>query len=120
MAAPNLANPTSVTGKCVEGDLSLSSTQLLLCAANRCLKLNHIRATNTHTSSVTTTFLLKKSGTGAGVEFTLADTFYIDSTNSAVVLDRAEFVYLEEGDSIYGSASVDAVVDYLITYEEVA
>ena len=47
----------------------------------------------------------------------LVKTASLAANTALVVSQRDEFIYLEEGDSLYASASAATSVDMLITYD---
>lgn len=117
MAAPNLKSPTTITGKTARYAATTTLAEALANAANsgKALRVNVIRVANV----------------AAGVSITVDVTHYRSSTHSyllkggtvtqssaLVVTQRDEFLYLEEGDSIYVKASANSSADVTFTYEE--
>lgn len=118
MAAPNLATPASITGKTGNYTCTTSLAAALSnpAASGKVLKINGIRASNITTN-------------GTAIEVTLfrasAHTYIIDGPlvapySSFVVLNRDEFLYLEEGDAIYAKATTGSAIDLIINYEEIS
>lgn len=118
MTAPNLRNPSSVTGETTPVILTGTLSAVLTNAAssNKLYKVNVIRAANTSASSTTVFVSLRRSS----VDYYIAHTMLSDPGTSLVVLDRNEFIYLEEGDTIYARAGTASAVHLLIHWEEIA
>lgn len=117
MTAPNLRNPSSVTGETTPVILTNTLSAILTNAAssNKLYKVNVIRAANISASSATIFVSLRRGAT----DFYIAHTMLSEPGTSLVVLDRNEFIYLEEGDAIYARANL-AVVHLMLHWEEIA
>jgi hypothetical protein len=118
MTAPNLKLPTTITGKTglYACTASLASTLSNAAASNKLLKVNTIRASNITGSSAQIDVTIYRSS---------AHTYVIKSASippnsSFVVLDKNEYLYLEEGDALYAKANAVSTVDLTIHYEEIA
>jgi hypothetical protein len=120
MAAPNLRSPGTVTGKTALASAASTLSSVLAndASSGKVLKLNTIRAANVDSG-------------GAAVSLDL--TFYRGSTHrylikdvsvgtakALIVSDKNEYVYLEEGDSLYAKASSTSGIDLSINYEEIS
>lgn len=118
MTAPNLRNPSSVTGETTPIILTNTLAAVLsnTAASNKLYKVNVIRAANTSSSDVTVFVSLQRSS----VDYYIAHTMLLQPGTSLVVLDRNEFLYLEEGDSLYAKASTGSVAHLLIHWEEIS
>lgn len=118
MAAPNLRDPVTVTGKtqpyaCTNTLASVLSNGV---SSGKVLKINSIRATNitsgsgsvdvTHYRGTTHTYFSKLSS--------------VPANGSLILNDRNEYIYLEEGDALYAKANASSTIELLITYEDVA
>lgn len=115
MAAPNLKSPSTITGKVAPYAVTTSLAAALSNGSNsgQCLRINAIRVANTgnslvninmtHYRGTTHTYIVKPAS--------------IETGSTYVVLQRDEFIYLEEGDALYLQASVAASADALITYD---
>lgn len=117
MAAPNLKAPSTIYGKSVGASVTTSLAAVLTNAAasGKVYKVNTIRAGNVTSGGATLdvtfyrgsthTYIVKNADVGPS-------TFF-------VINDKNEYIYLEEGDSIYAKANVGTTIDLLINYEEV-
>lgn len=118
MTAPNLRSPTVITGKTKTGTLTTTLGPILenSPSSNKALKVNTIKVTNT---------------TNSAAAFDIS--FYRESTHSYfsknadappegsyLAVDKNEYIYLEEGDSLYMKSSTALAIDYIIIYEEIS
>ena len=121
MAAPNIRNPTTITGKTVGAALTTSPATLLTntAASGQVLKVNTILVANvdgTNSADVSISFVdASPSATSR-----LASTIAVAADTSLVVLSKDTFIYLEEGDSITGFASAASDLEVVISYEVIS
>lgn len=117
MTAPNLRGPSSVVGRTTAVILTstLSSVLQNNAGSDKLYKVNIIRTANTSAADVTVFVALRRGGT----DYYVAHTMLSQPGTSLVVLDRNEFLYLEEGDSIFAKSSTASVSHLLIHWEEI-
>jgi hypothetical protein len=117
MAAPNLKSPYSITGKFSSYACTTSLAQALInnSGSNKAFRVNVIRAANVGTSGSVTVEISVYRGTTHSY---IVKGATIAQGSSFVVLQRDEYLYLEEGDSIYAKASAATSVDLQFSYEE--
>lgn len=117
MAAPNLRSPQTVTGKTVpySATASLGSALANGAASNKLLKVNVIRAANLTTSAASVDVTVFRSSAHTYV----IKTATVAPNTSLVVLDKNEYLYLEEGDALYAKANAVSTIDLTIHYEEI-
>lgn len=117
MAAPNLASALQIYGKTVLYTPTTSLAAVLSNAAvsGKLLKVNVIRAANTTTSIQSLSVTIYRSSTH---EYLIKDVATAPNA-SLVIVDKNEYVYLEEGDSLYAQASADTSIDLTLHYEEI-
>ena len=118
MAAPNLKTPITITGKTAlyACTASLASALSNGAASGASLKVNVVRAANLTTGIATVDLTVFRSAT---------DTYIIKTANvapgsSLVLLDKNEYLYLEEGDALRAKANATSTIDLTIHYEEIA
>lgn len=119
MAAPNLIAPQTITGKTALATLGTSSAAILSngSSSNKLLKVNIIRASNYGTINNTyITITYKRSAS----EYYLVDEALVELGTSLVLTNKEEYIYLEEGDSIWGFSSQASSVNILLHYEEIS
>ena len=118
MAAPNLRDPVNITGKTAlyPATAALGSALANGAASDKLLKVNVIRAANltTGTASVDVTVFRSSAHTY------VIKTATVAPNTSLVVLDKNEYLYLEEGDALYAKANAVSTIDLTIHYEEVS
>lgn len=117
MAAPNLKVPTTITGKTAVYACTASLAAALSngAASGKVLKINNIRAANITTAAGTIEITLYRSST----HYELIKTAQVPVNSAFVVLNREEYLYLEEGDAIYAKANATSTLDLIIAYEEI-
>lgn len=115
MAAPNLVNIQTITGKTVVQGATSSVVSMLLNSASsgQLLKVNYFLAANTTTTTQQITVYLTRSA----VNYTLVNSANVPANSSLVVWGKDTAVYLEEGDSIQiqsNSTNVTCTMSYEI------
>lgn len=117
MAAPNLASALQIYGKTVLHTPTTSLAAVLSNNANsnKLFKINVIRAANTVTSVQNLSVTIYRSSTH---EYLIKNAIVVPNA-SLVVTDKNEYIYLEEGDSIYAQASANTSIDLTLHYEEI-
>ena len=118
MAAPNIVNVTSITGKTVGAALDTTLTTSVLsnsASSDKVLKLNSIIVANKDGSSSASATISWYNGT---TDFYLANLVAVPAGASLIVLGKDAPIYLEENQSIRGGASANGDLDIIISYEE--
>jgi hypothetical protein len=118
MAAPNLKNPSMVTGKtatyaCTD---TLASALANGSSSGKLLKVNTVRAANITSSSGNIDLTLFRSS----IHTYLVKSASVPPNGSLVLTDKNEYVYLEEGDSLYAKANDASTIDLTIHYEDIS
>lgn len=122
MAAPNLAAPTSITGKTTYLSLAnTSETTLLTNAASsgKAMRVTSLLCANTSSSSVDATLTLYTSAS-AGTGHKIANTVTVPAKATLVVIGRDSAIWLEEDRRITATASAANNLAVICGYEEVA
>ena len=117
MAEPNIVNVSSIYGRTVAAQLTTSSVTHLTCPSNKVVKVNTILITNYHTADVTIDARFYNASTFTTRSFAADVNVPVNST--LVLISKYTSIYLEEGDGIRCEASVTAVSNILISYEEI-
>ena len=118
MAAPNIVNVSSIYGKTFTAQLTTSSTSNhLVCPSNKVLKVNTILIANEHTANITVE--AKFYDASAFTSRTFASDVNVPVESTLVLISKDTALYLEEGDAIRCGASVTAVSNIIISYEEI-
>lgn len=122
MAAPNLAAPTSITGKTTYLSLANTSETTLLsnaASSNRAIRVTSLLCVNNGASAVDATVTLYTAASG-GTGHRIANTVTVPSKATLVVLGRDSSIWLEEDRRITVTASASNNLAVICGYEEVA
>ena len=117
MAAPNLRAPQIVTGRTALYPVTATLGDALTNepSSNLLLKVNVIRAANLTTGTASIDITVFRSSAHTYV----IKTATVAPNTSLVVLDKNEYLYLEEGDALYAKANAVSTVDLTIHYEQI-
>ena len=120
MAAPNLVNVTSITGK-IDGHalttdaISASGSNVLTCAADKLIKINSIIVANIDgTNSVNIDVAVNLA---SDARFYLAKTVAVPADSTLVVIGKDSPIYLEESDELEARADVASDAELVVSYE---
>jgi hypothetical protein len=120
MAAPNLVNVTSITGK-IDGHALTTNTidnansSVITAAADQLIKINSIIVANIDgTNSVDIDVAVNLSG---DARFYLAKTVAVPADSTLVVIGKDSPIYLEEGDELEARASAASDAELVVSYE---
>tara|TARA_B100000287_G_scaffold307863_1_gene291016 strand:+ start:632 stop:1000 length:369 start_codon:yes stop_codon:yes gene_type:complete len=118
MAAPNLVNVTTITGKTTGAALDTTTTTSLLAngsSSGKVYKVNSIIVANvdgTNSADVTVSWY------NGSADRHLAKTVAVPADTTLIVLGKNSPIYLEENHSIRGGASANSDLEIVISYEE--
>ena len=123
MAAPNIVNVTTITGKTTYAALTTTLNTVLLAnsaASGKVFKVNSIMVSNVDGSSAAdVTIDINTSAGGSGTSYALASTIAVPADATLSVIDKTNSFYLEEDKSIIGGASAANDLEIVISYEEI-
>ena len=123
MAAPNIVNVTTITGKTTYAALTTTLTTILLANAassGKVFKINSIMVANVDgTSAADVTVDINTAAAGSGTSYALANTISVPADATLSVIDKTNSFYLEEDKSILGGASANSDLEIVISYEEI-
>ena len=116
MANPNLVSVTSIYAESVQAELDTTlTTEILLAASNKLVKVNNILIANIDGSSaVDISVFITKSG---GSPIAIARTISVPADSPFTVIDKNTSIYLQEGDNIAAGASANSDATITIDYE---
>lgn len=117
MAAPNIVNVTTITGKTAVLAVTTTATAIVTNAGSsgKVLKVNALLVSNVDgAASAEVTVDLFRSSTA----YHIASTVTVPADATLDVLGKS--IYLEEGDSIRLTASADGDLESLCSYEEIS
>lgn len=116
MAAPNIVNVSTITGKTAVQAVSTTATDIIVNSASSgtVVKVNTLSIANVNgTSAATITASIYR----AAAEYKLSHLISVPAGSTLVVLDKTSSIYLEEGDSLRLTASVNSYLHATASYE---
>lgn len=124
MAAPNMANVSSIIGKTAYLTPSNTSENVILAnsaASGKVLKINSIVAACVDTvTPYTATVGINSAANGSGTTYPLVLAIAVPPTATIIVTDKSTSFYLEENASIVVQSSTASKITYVIGYEEIS
>jgi len=124
VAAPNIINVATITGKTATVDLTTTSaTQVVSNAAgsNKVFKINSLIVSNVDgvaDAAITVNFYSEDDIGGTATE--ICKTVTVPADASLVVIDKNSSIYLEEDKSIGAIASAASDLKIVCSYEEIS
>lgn len=116
MAAPNIVNVTTITAKTAVQAVSTSATDIVANAGSSgtVVKLNDLLVANVNgTAAANITASVYRSAT----QYYVAYLISVPAGATLAVLDKTSSIYLEEGDSLRLTASVNSYLHAVCSYE---
>jgi len=124
MAAPNIVNVSTITGKTTYAALTTTLTTVLLAnsaSSGKVFKINSIMISNVDgTSAADVTIDINTAAAGSGTSYALANTISVPADATLSLIDKTNSFYLEEDKSIIGGASANSDLEIVISYEEIS
>ena len=120
MAAPNLKNPTTITGKTARVGLTTTDTVGIVTnntASGKVLKINSILSANTSSTGAKNISVSINDGSN---DVYIVKDIIVPEQATQIVLSKETYFYLEEGDSIKASSSSANDLSIVIGYEEIS
>ena len=119
MTAPNLKNPTTITGKTARYAVTASLANALAnsAASGKVLKINSIFCANVDGTNAADISVSIYNGT---TDFYLAKTIAVPADATQIISSKETYFYLEEGDSIRAAANEASDLELVIGYEEIS
>jgi hypothetical protein len=119
MAAPNIVNVTTITGKTVGLAVTTSATAIVAnsAASGKVFKVNALYVSNidgTNNADITLTFYNADNTTS----YHVAKTVTVPADSTIDVITKA--IYLEEGDELRLAANADSDIEAVASYEEIS
>ena len=120
MAAPNLVNVTSITGK-IDGHalttdaIDNANSSVITAASDKLIKINSIIVANVDgTNSVNIDVAVNLA---SDARFYLAKTVALPADSTLVVIGKDSPIYLEEGDELEARADNASDAELVVSYE---
>jgi hypothetical protein len=117
MAAPNIVNVTTITGKTAVQVVTTAATSIVTnsSGSNKVFKINALYVSNVDgNSAADITVSLFRSSTS----YRIANTISVPADATLDILNKS--IYLEEGDELRLTASVNGDLEAVCSYEEIS
>ena len=124
MAAPNIVNVATITGKTDQINLTTTSATTVVsnaASSNKVFKVNSLTVANvdgTAAADITITVYSQDDRGGTGTE--LVSTISVPADATLVVIDKNNSIYLEEDRSIGATAGTANDLKVIVSYEEIS
>ena len=124
MAAPNIVNVSTITGKTAVVDLSTTNATAVVsnaASSGKVFKINSLYVSNVDGSSAAeiTVSLYSEDDIG-GTATQIASTISVPADATVVIIDKNSSIYLEEDKSIGATASSASDLKVVCSYEEIS
>ena len=125
MAAPNIVNISTLTGKTTYVNLTTTGSTSVLSNAsgsNRVYKINSLFVSNTDTSNavnITANYYDSPPVPAPTTSGSLAGTITVPAKSNLVILDKTTALYLEENKAIGAIAGTAAKLTVVCSYEDI-
>ena len=122
MAAPNLKNPTTITGKTARYAVTASLASVLAngAASGKVLKINSIFCANVDAANPPQPADISVSIYDGSDDRYLAKTITVPADATQIISTKETYFYLEEGDSIRAVANAADDLELIIGYEDIS
>ena len=124
MAAPNIVNVATITGKTAVVDLSTTNATLVVenpASSNKVFKINSLIVSNVDGSSAQDiTISLYSEDNIGGTATQIVSTVAVPADASLVVISKDTSIYLEEDKSIGATAAGASDLKVICSYEEIS
>jgi hypothetical protein len=119
MAAPNLKNPTTITGKTARYAVTATLANALAnsAASGKVLKINSIFCANVDGTNAADISVSIYDGS---TDRYLAKTIAVPADATQIISTKETYFYLEEGDSIRAVANAADDLELIIGYEDIS
>lgn len=124
MAAPNIVNVTTITGKSAVVDLTTTSATAVVsnaAASGKVFKINSLVVSNvdgTNAADITISYYSEDDIGGTATE--IVSTVSVPADASLIVIDKNTSIYLEEDRSIGATAGSANDLKVVVSYEEIS
>jgi hypothetical protein len=124
MAAPNIVNVTTITGKANVVNLTTTSATAVVsnaASSGKVFKINSLVVSNvdgTNAADITISYYSEDDIGGTATE--IVSTVSVPADASLVVIDKNTSIYLEEDRSIGATAGAADDLKVVVSYEEIS
>jgi len=120
MAAPNIKNPTTITGKTAKAGIDTTASIGIVtngASSGKVLKINTILAANVDGTSPVDVSVFINDG---DQDFHIVHTLLVPPDSTQVICQKDTYFYLEEGHELKVTASAINDVDIIVGFEEIS
>lgn len=124
MAAPNIVNVTTITGKSAVVDLTTTAATAVVsnaAASGKVFKINSLVVSNvdgTNAADITVSYYSAAAIGGTATQ--IVSTVSVPADASLIVIDKNTSLYLEEDRSIGATAGAANDLKVVVSYEEIS
>ena len=124
MAAPNIVNVTTITGKSAAVDLTTTAATAVVsnaAASGKVFKINSLVVSNvdgTNAADITVSYYSAAAIGGTATQ--IVSTISVPADATLVVIDKGTSIYLEEDRSIGATAGAANDLKVVVSYEEIS
>ena len=125
MAAPNIVNISTLTGKTTYVNLTTTGSTSILSntsGSGKVYKINSLFVSNTDTSNavaITANYYDSSSISVATTSGSLAGAITVPAKSNLIILDKSTALYLEENKAIGAIAGTAAKLTVICSYEDI-
>ena len=118
MAAPNIVNVATITGKTAYAQLTTTLSNVITnsSTSGNVIKLNDVLLANYTTSSIQANVAVGRGSSN----FYIAGNMSVPGNSTLVVTAKDVFIYMEEGDYLLANASSATAAQIICSYEVIA
>ena len=123
MANPNIVNITSMYGTTTylaPANTTANSLVSNAASSGTVIKIDSIFCTNVTASTASVTVSVNSAAAGAGTSYRLAYQIPVPANASLQVIDKNNFVYLNENSSLVVTSGTSSAIEYVVTYETIS
>ncbi len=124
MAAPNIANVATITGKATGVALTTTAATTIInnaASSGLVLKVNSLYVSNVDgTNAADITISYYSQDDLGGTAYPIVSTVSVPADSTVVVIDKDSAIYLEEDRTIGATASVANDLTVVASYDEIA
>ncbi len=124
MAAPNIVNVSTITGKSATVALSTTSQTTLVsnaASSGKVFKINMIQVANVDgVNACDITVDVHSAASGGGTAYSIVSTVSVAGDSTLIALDKNTALYLEEDRSITATAGTANDLEVIVSYEEIS
>lgn len=123
MAAPNLINASTITGKTTGANLTSTSATTVLnnaSSSGKVLKVNTLNVTNYTGNAVAVTVSYYNAANIGGTAFAIVGNISVPANSTLNVIDKTSQYYLEENTSLGATAGTANTLIVTCSYEDIS